>query len=73
MQLFHVLQQSQNEIFRSNTNDSVNEELRTLPEHPSSPPVFSGVCVARSFDFCAVFRRLLVANTISTSDDVRVV
>jgi len=51
----------------------MTEELLTLPEHPSSPPVFSGVCVARSFDFCAVFRRLLVANTISTSDDVRVV
>jgi hypothetical protein len=26
----------------------VEQELRTLPEHPSSPPVFSGVRVARS-------------------------
>ena len=29
----------------------------TLPEHPSSSPVFSGVRVARSFVFCLMFGR----------------
>jgi hypothetical protein len=27
----------------------------TLPEHSSSPPVYSGVCVVRSLDFCVMF------------------
>jgi len=27
----------------------------TLPEHPNSPPVFSGVPVARSLVFCVMF------------------
>jgi len=33
----------------------VEQELLTLPEHLSSPPVFSSVCVARSLVFCVVF------------------
>jgi hypothetical protein len=28
------------------------QELRTLPEYLSSPPVFSGVCVTRSLVLC---------------------
>ena len=37
----------------------VEQELLTIPEHMSSPSVFSGVCVARSLVFCVVFCRLL--------------
>jgi hypothetical protein len=37
----------------------VEQELSTLPEHLSSPMVFSGVRVARSLVFCAVFSRSL--------------
>jgi len=33
----------------------VKQELPTLPEHLSSPPVFSEVRVARSLVFCVVF------------------
>ena len=35
----------------------VERELLALPEHPNSPPVFSGVDVAGSFVFCVVFCR----------------
>jgi hypothetical protein len=31
------------------------QELRTLPEYLSSPPVFSGVCVTRSLVLCVCF------------------
>jgi hypothetical protein len=34
-------------------------ELLTLPEHMTSPPVFSWVHVDRSFVFCVVFCRSL--------------
>jgi hypothetical protein len=37
----------------------VEQELLTLPDHLSSPPVFSGVRVARSVVFCVVFCRSL--------------
>ena len=37
----------------------VAQELLSLPEHMSSPPVFSEVCVARSFVFCVMFCRSL--------------
>ena len=37
----------------------VDRELLTLPEHMSSPPVFSRVRVARSLVFCVVFCRSL--------------
>ena len=37
----------------------VEQELLTLPEHLSPTPVFSGVRVARSFVFDAVFSRSL--------------
>ena len=37
----------------------VEQELLTLPGHASSPPVFSGVRVARSLVFCVMFCRLL--------------
>ena len=33
----------------------VEQELLTLPEHLSSPPIFSGVRVARFLIFCVVF------------------
>ena len=33
----------------------VKQELPTLPEHLSSPPVFSGVCVTRSLVLCVCF------------------
>ena len=35
----------------------VERELISLPEHPNSPPVFSGVDVTGSFVFCVVFCR----------------
>jgi hypothetical protein len=37
----------------------VKQELPTLPEHLSSPPVFSGVRVTRSLVLCVVFCRSL--------------
>jgi len=37
----------------------VEQELPTLPEHLSSPPVFSGVRVTRSLVLCVVFCRSL--------------
>ena len=33
----------------------VEQELLTLPEHLSSPPVFSGVCVSRYLVLCVCF------------------
>ena len=33
----------------------MEQELLTLPEHPSSPPVFNGVRVIRSFVLCVCF------------------
>jgi hypothetical protein len=33
----------------------VDQELLTLPGHPSSPPVFSGVRVTRSLVLCVCF------------------
>ena len=33
----------------------VEQELLTLPEHLSSPPVFSGVCVTQSLVLCVCF------------------
>ena len=33
----------------------VEHELLTRPEHLSSPPVFSGVCVTRSLVLCIMF------------------
>jgi hypothetical protein len=37
----------------------VEQELLTLPKHLNSPPVFSGVRVARSLVFCVMFCRSL--------------
>ena len=37
----------------------VEQELLTLPEHLSSPPVFSGVRVTRSLVLCVMFCRSL--------------
>ena len=37
----------------------VEQEMHTLPEHLSSPPIFSGVRVARSLVFLVVFYRSL--------------
>ena len=37
----------------------VEQEPLTLPEHRSSPPVFSGVSVTRSLVLCVVFCRSL--------------
>jgi len=33
------------------------QELLTLPEHLSSPPIFSGVRVAQSLGFCVLYCR----------------
>ena len=42
--------------FNSNTTGTTSgQELLTLPEHPSSPPVVSRVLVAQSLVFCVVF------------------
>jgi hypothetical protein len=35
----------------------VEQELITLPEHLSSPPIFSGVRVTRSLDLCVCFEK----------------
>jgi hypothetical protein len=49
----------------------VEQELLTLPEHLSSPPVVCGVRVAHSFVFCIVFCRSLLSlflyNCIASS------
>jgi hypothetical protein len=37
----------------------VMQELLTLPEHLSSPPVLIGVCVPQSLVFCVMFYRSL--------------
>ena len=37
----------------------VEQELPTLPEHLTSPPMFSGVCDTQSLVFCVMFCRLL--------------
>ena len=37
----------------------VEQDLLTIPEHLSSPPVFSEVRIARSLVLCVVFCRLL--------------
>ena len=37
----------------------VEQKVLTFSEHPSSPLVCNGVCVARSFLFCAMFCRSL--------------
>ena len=39
----------------------VEQDILTFHEHLSSPPVFSGVRVARSFIFCVMFCRSLFA------------
>jgi hypothetical protein len=35
------------------------QKLLTLPEHLSSPPLLSEICVAQSLNFCVVFCRSL--------------
>jgi hypothetical protein len=40
-------------------NSKVVQELRTLPEHMSSSPVFSGIRVTRSLVFCVMMNRSL--------------
>ena len=49
---------------KSNTRVShVEQELITLPNHPSSlPPLFGRVCVAQSLVFCVVFCRPLFVH-----------
>ena len=45
---------------KSNTTDATyGVEMLTLPKHPSSLPVFTGVNVARSVVLCVIFCRLL--------------
>jgi hypothetical protein len=53
----------------------VEQELLTLQEHLSSPPVFSGVCVTRSFVLWIVvctfsFGHCTVCSSFSYSADV---
>ena len=43
----------------------VEQELLTLSGHMSSPPVFNGVCVSRSFVLCVVLCRLLFVKLSS--------
>jgi hypothetical protein len=45
----------------------VEQELLTLPEHPSSPPVISGVRVTRSLVLCVFCRSLFVLLAIVLS------
>jgi len=45
----------------------VEPELPTLPEHMSSPPIFSGVRVAPSLVFCVMFCRLLFVLFLSAT------
>jgi hypothetical protein len=33
----------------------MEQEQLTFPEHPSSPPVFNGVCVTRSLVLCVCY------------------
>jgi hypothetical protein len=40
-------------------NSKVVQELRALPEHMSSSPVFSGIRVTRSLVFCVMIDRCL--------------
>jgi hypothetical protein len=42
----------------------VGEELLTIPEHLSSPPVFSGIRVTRSLVFCVMFCRSLFVSFV---------
>jgi hypothetical protein len=56
-QIFHS---GQNQVMVATVNyllsrPLVEEELLTLPEHLSSPPVFSGVRVTRSLVLCVCF------------------
>ena len=37
----------------------VEQDMPTLPDHPSSPPIFSGVHIARSLVLCVVFCKSL--------------
>ena len=55
----------------------VENELPTLPEHPSSLPAFSGVRVVRSVVFCLLFCRslfvlFLLAIVLSFFVDLRI-
>jgi hypothetical protein len=43
----------------------VQQELLTLPEHPRSPPVFSGVRVIRSLAWCVCFVYRCLSCTFS--------
>ena len=45
----------------------VERQLPTLPEHLSSPPVFSGVCVTQSLVLCMFCRSLFVLLAIVLS------
>ena len=49
----------------------MEQELLTLPEHLSSPPVFRGVLVARSLVFCVVFCRFLLSLCYQSFIDLR--
>jgi len=42
-------------FFFLNVFPLVEQELLTLPEHPSSPPIFMGVRVTRSSVLCVCF------------------
>jgi len=49
----------------------VEQELLTFPEHLSSPPVVSGVCVARSLVAYVMFYRALLFCPFSLGHDLR--
>jgi hypothetical protein len=46
-------------IFYTRQVSIVEQELLTLPEHMSSPPIFGGVRVTRSLVLCVLFCRSL--------------
>ena len=48
---------NRNRLFYRITGCPVEQELPTIPEHPYSPSVLSGVRVARSLVYCVVFCR----------------
>jgi hypothetical protein len=43
-------------LYAKNCGGAIMEqEQLTFPEHPSSPPVFNGVCVTRSLVLCVCY------------------
>jgi hypothetical protein len=55
-------------IFYTRQVSIVKQELLTLPEHMSSPPIFGGVRVTRSLVLCVLFSiRVSIVDTLYLS------